>query len=331
MVLCLLLLLKYLLDADTKIMDILCKGGKYLFTGGVGSLLYFLMWKIILHITHLEAANYKGLTDYSKYKVSGVIKNVREAYAFAFRYYYTDEIWYNPPYKIIAYILLTAAFAIVLFSIIKNKKIYADKKKSAAIIIVLLLLPVGYGIIKILAPDISVSPLTIENMSLFILMIFLLFERVDYINNGINIMKWCTMLCSIIIIYNNILVCNIGYMNLQLQYEKSYAGMERVLNSIYDNGYSEEDYVIYIAGNILGNNGETTIPMQKGYLKGLELVESDVSIYNTMSAKATFINTYFGLNINYPDEFIDGGLLWLKCKRKLNYYRKSHIDLMRQI
>lgn len=322
-VLCLLLLLKYLLDSDTKILDIVRQGGKYLFIGVFGSLVYFLMWKVTLFITKLEPADYKGLTDYNNYKISEVMRNILESYVFMFKYYFTNEIWHNPAYKIVAYFILLVIFAIFLLAILKNKKIYTDKKKSFAIIIVLLLLPIGYGFIKIIAPKAEVSPLTIENLSLFILMVFLLFEKIDFSNNYLNIMKWCTILCSALIIYSNILTCNIGYVNLQLQYEKSYACMQRIMNSIYSNGYSEKEIPIYISGNILGNNVDSTVPMQKEYLKGLELVEGDVSIYNTMYAKAAFINTYLGLNINYPDDNTQKNIELTEEFKKMPVYPKQ--------
>lgn len=308
-VLCILIILKDILDNQIKLRQLMYKIFSFFCVGGLGMILYFIMWKVAMLIRHVEPANYKGLTDYGNYSLSSILRNMIDGYRFSIKYLYTNELFYNPSYKIVSYVILSLIGALLLVSVIKRKKIYLESWKLVLLVIDILIIPLGFGFIKIIAPATTVSPLTMEQISLFILTIIIILESVDFKNTKIGLLNWLVLFGSVLIIHSNILISNVGYVNLQLQYEKSYSSMQRIVDRIIGSEYYSKDIPIFIAGDIMGDNYYTATPQQKEYLKGLELVASDVSVYNTMFAKESFIRTYFGIYIQYTTDEIQQKIL----------------------
>lgn len=308
-VLCILIIMQDILSNQIKVKDLINKIIRFIWVGGFGMVVYFIVWKLTMLLRHVEPANYKGLTDYGNYSLNALFRNSIDAYRFSYKYLYTNELFYNPTFKILSYILLTLIGVLLLFLVIKNKKIYLDKAKLFILGLDILIIPLGYGFVRIIAPAAAVSPLTIEQLSLFVLTIIIIIEKVEVNNQRVNISKWIVLISSLLIVHSNILISNVGYVNLQLQYEKSYSSMQRIVDRILESEYYSKDIPIFIAGDILGDNYYTAIPQQKEYLKGLELVASDSSVYNTMFAKESFIRTYFGIYIQYPSDEVQQNIL----------------------
>ena len=190
-------------------------------------------------------------------------------------------------------------------------------------LLIFIVLPVGLGSIKILAPQSNVSPLTIINMSLYIPIIFLLIYELIPENNISKIVQkyyYVCIICAGVILYNNILICNVGYLNFKLQNIKASYMLGNIMNRVLNTeGYSY-DSQLFISGDIKGSNYKTVIPQYHEYLKGMELADSDVSVYNTMFSKEAFIRTYLGIYISYPSDEIQKKILDSEEYKKLNIW-----------
>jgi hypothetical protein len=310
-VLCIILMIQdFFSDDSGKIL--LKKVIKYILYGIIGVILYFVIWKAFLLIYKLQPADYKGMTDMSYYSLSNILENIIESYNFFILSFFSNNLYYNPFYKIICYVALTLIVLILLIYHLFKTKGVDIVRKIFLLLLILIVLPIGLGSIKILAPQSNVSPLTIINMSLYIPIIFLLIYELIPENNISKIVQkyyYICIICAGVILYNNILICNVGYLNFKLQNIKASYMLGNIMNRVLNTeGYSY-DSQLFISGDIKGSNYKTVIPQYHEYLKGMELADSDVSVYDTMFAKEAFIRTYFGIYISYPSDEIQKEIL----------------------
>lgn len=321
-VMCIILIIKdFFSDDSGKIL--LKKVIKYIVYGIIGIILYFLIWKVFLFIYKLQPADYKGMTDISYYSLGNILKNIIESYKFFILSFFSNNLYYNPMYKIICYIVLTTvAFVLLIYYLFKTEGVDIIRRIFLSLLI-FIVLPVGLGSIKILAPQSNVSPLTIINMSLYIPIIFLLiYEFIPDTNISKIAQKYhyVYVICAGVILYSNILICNVGYLNFKLQNKKAFYMLGNIMSRVLNTeGYSY-DSQLFISGDIKGSMYKTVIPQYHEYLKGMELADSDVSIYNTMFSKEAFIRTYFGIYISYPSDETQKKILDSEEYKKLNIW-----------
>ena len=285
---------------------------KYILYGIIGVILYFVIWKAFLLIYKLQPADYKGMTDMSYYSLSNILENIIESYNFFILSFFSNNLYYNPFYKIICYVALTLIVLILLIYHLFKTKGVDIVRKIFLLLLILIVLPIGLGSIKILAPQSNVSPLTIINMSLYIPIIFLLIYEFMPENNISKIVKkyyYIYIICAGVILYSNILICNIGYLNFKLQNIKASYMLGNIMSRVLNTEGYNYDSPLFISGDIKGGQYKTVIPQYHEYLKGMELADSDVSVYDTMFAKEAFIRTYFGIYISYPSDEIQKEIL----------------------
>ena len=157
-VLCSLVLLRDLmLEGETfSYKRLMIKAVKMLIMGIVGVALYFLIWKLILQITGISAANYKGINQIGSFTLAQIATAVKRSYVDFKDFFFGSRFFYVSRLQKIDYLLffLTGGFSVV-FTCVKRPV------RIPGILVVLLLIPLCVGSIQIFVPQVRTDTLMV--------------------------------------------------------------------------------------------------------------------------------------------------------------------------
>ena len=192
---------------DKPIKEIISKIVKICSVTITGGVIYVVVLKIYQHIYNVTQSGYKGFGNLTNYFPVQIIKNSKEAFEYSFEAIFTNNIFYNNN------LMVVSAYILIVLLIISVVKLYSAKKNKSILTLVILGLFIiaffySFGIMKVLVPEVPVSPLTVVNLSFFWILPMILFEKINNIlSQKLTNMKWLNITHTHIYIY--MCVCDI--------------------------------------------------------------------------------------------------------------------------
>ena len=234
-----------------KLKDIMKKGLKYLITGIIGLVLYFIFMNLVLNIRQLDMNSYSGANEIS---LSNVIVNlpnlIPETYRDFFGYFFDDfilenSIWHTNLFNI----WLFGGLLITIGTVVVENKLH---KRILLILLMLVLLPICFCVIELISPQVDIHILMGCSFILFFPILFKFIELIKHVDLS-KIIKVVTVICSICIIWIYIWQDNASYIYMGKTNEQLKVCMNRILTQIEEQDGYNKDMPIFIFGNLLSN------------------------------------------------------------------------------
>lgn len=280
--LCVMVSVLHLIKGEKSIKEIFINILKTVISVIAGGIIYYIITMILLKVSGVEFAAYKGANNIS---IMDIILNLKttiiQAYKDFLFFFLGDSIVYNSNYRRevlygIFFLMFGISCLISIFSIKSENK----KERVFRIVISILflaLLPLGLNIIDVIACSTTIYALTGTQLILMIPFAFAIFELIE----KFIILKWIGVLFCVLIMLTYYIATNTSYSALKLTYNQAYSTTVRIMDRIENTtGYTKDAEILF--GGIVGNNNYPRTSSLYNYTIG--------SIVNN----TTFHGTYAG-------------------------------------
>lgn len=284
------LIVKALSD-DTKIKELFIYGAKFLITGALGMVLYYLVLMLLLKLTKTTLLDYQGFGDAAS--LSGLnlfasLYTIKESF---FGYFFDFSNGINV-FSVINVIVIMASLVFYLTFIIKNK---IGVPKTLVIAVLVALLPIGASVLSIINNAIDYHNLMKMGFLIFYLLFILIYEKIDFENISFQAIKsWSVFVLSAVLIFNYIIIANVSYHKLNMAYEKSIGTLNRIADRIEQTEGATDCESVLVLGAL--NNSEaysSNIPPDMTGTTDGHIIRADDEIVG-QSVLCSVLNDYCG-------------------------------------
>lgn len=292
------LLLCYLimevLYGNNSVKQLLLQAVRFLITGVVGMVLYYLIHTIVVKVTGTELLEYQGFDSalsFTGLDLAGSLYTIKET----FLGYFFD---FSRGISVFAMINLVMVIASVGFYLA-----YMVKKKLPVAKIVILcacgiLLPIGASVLCLINSSMDYHNLMMMGFCMFYLFFLLPYEKVGERGPG-QVKAWMILMVSVILIFNQIVIANVSYHKLSMAYEKSYGTLIRIADRMEQTEGAETCSQILVLGALEDSEAYSAIlpPDITGTTDGVILRADDEVVGQSVFCSA--INDYCGKNYQF--------------------------------
>lgn len=293
MVLCVSMLMFYILLEKTDKRSLIKLFLRYIFMGSVGVVLYFVILEFFLNYYQINLSSYRGINETGSFSsILLSLKSIPSTWKYFIDFLFTSSIWNWGEFFNFLYIILTALFVIGVLALSICSR---SKFTISCTIFFFAIIPLIFSAMKLLAPSTSISPLMLTSYALFIpiSLIFIYYSYIKFsFGKGINCLG---VLVALLLSYRFILLDNISYLNLELQYEKTYGLLTRIAYHIEQIPEISSNNKLIVIGNIPSENYPSTVQNEKNELQGLELLQMDTVLYEDSRSFNSFFRDYLGI------------------------------------
>ncbi len=284
------------LSCDTKIKELLILGGKFLLTGALGMILYYLVLTVILSITKTKLLDYQGFgdaTSLSGFNILGTLYSIKKSFV---DYFFDFSNGLNA-FSIINVIIFAFTVIFYLIYVIKNK---LNILKILVIALLVVALPVGANVLSFINCEIDFHNLMKMGFFAFYLLFILIYEKIEFKGVKLEAVKsWGVVLLSAVLIFNYIIIANVSYHKLNMAYEKSIGTLNRIADRIEQTPGADTCDSILVLGE-LENSQEYSSdlpPEMTGTTDGLILRADDEIVGQSVLCSA--LNDYCGKDYKF--------------------------------
>ena len=131
-------------------------------------------------------------------------------------------------------------------------------------------------------------------------MLFLQYEKAEFKNNKLNLIKlWTILIVTVILIFNSVIIANVSYHNLNMAYQKSYGTLIRIVDRIEQTEGTENCDTVAILGYLPDSEAYSVNmpPDITGTTEGYILRADDETVSQSVVCSA--INDYCGKNYKF--------------------------------
>lgn len=220
---------------------------RYICMGVIGITLFYIISHVVLLIVNLPVADYSGANKIGLSTLLNINKFLPEAYKSFFDYFFTNgmipnTIWHTNLFYLI---IFEAILISIIYIIIKNK-VYKKLSNIVLLLIFIALLPICFGIIEIIVPDVDIHIL----MACSMIYIFVLFFKIlEMLPKAVlsKICKYAVVICSLVIVWIYIWQDNASYLAMKLTQDQAESAIGRIVTRIEElNGYTPDMPVVFI-------------------------------------------------------------------------------------
>jgi len=270
----------------------------------LGVALYYTITVILLNVFNIEFTSYFGAKDISVLNNLKAMFNVFPKMYYSFyEYHFSNTIIENNFWErgyLNAFLFLMIFISV--FLIIRNKKI--AKLRIVFALVLIALLPIAINFTNLVAPELELSSMYIRLTFPTILIIPFLLALIQLLPNLSfqNIIKWCSLICCIIILFTYIISNILIYNLMENIFNEYYSVIVRVLDRIETNKNYTKDMKILITG-IIDDNNLFKIPEYSifaDYTYCFYSLNLFLDGYNEIPQTfGNFIHKYCGQNLNF--------------------------------
>ena len=227
---------------------------RYIIMGIIGIILFYVFAYMTLFFKNLEVSNYSGANQIGIESLLNIPNLLPQSYQSFFNYYFTDKmipniIWNTHIFYII---IFTLSICSLIYIVIKNK-IYKKISNIILLLFLIVILPICFGVIEIMIPDVDIHILMACSM-IFIIPIFLKILEILPKTNISKAIKYIVVISTIIISWNYIWQDNASYLAIKLMQNQTENTALRIVDRIENLDNFNEDMPVLIVGNLKDNN-----------------------------------------------------------------------------
>ncbi len=291
-----LLLLSLILELIYKNTDVkkaIFKSLKFLLTGVLGMVLYYLVMTVLLKLTGTTLLEYQGFDNATSLKgidIAGALYTIKESFVSYF-FDFSEEL---NVFGVINCIVFVLTLVLYLTDVIKNKLSIA---KILMLCICVILLPIGASVLSFIN-----SGIDYHNLMKMGFLVFYLFFILQYENTSVKLNKvkqWTILVVTAILIFNQTIIANVSYHKLNMAYEKSYGTLIRIADRIEQTEGAGECDSILVLGYLPESEAYSVKlpPDMTGTTDGYILRADDEIVGQSVLCSA--LNDYCGKNYKF--------------------------------
>ncbi len=173
----LLLVIKQVLRAESKVKDIWLQGIRYVGFLGIGTLLYYGILKVFLKVKDIELAAYLGIADVEAgYPIDQLGSTIAKTYKQVFTFFFTwkEQGAFTNQLPVVIHIILVALLLVLLVHQVVRTQIYKSAVKLVALPVLIGLLPMAVNFGQMISPYSTPSPLMMYSCCFLYLFVILM-------------------------------------------------------------------------------------------------------------------------------------------------------------
>ncbi len=289
-----LLLLHLILEVlyeDTSFKMSALKSVRFLLTGIFGMGLYYLLLTGIRIITDTKLLDYQGFGSAASLEGIDVLASLYKVKE-TFVTYFFDFTTGVSAFSLLNCIVFVATTAFYLKDIIRNK---LSITRILLLAVYLILLPIGACVLAFIS-----SGIDYHNLMKMGFLVFYLFLILQYETKDTNVFKsWLILGTVSVIVFNFVIIANVGYHKLNIAYDKSYGTLIRIADRIEQTDGAEECDSIAVFGYLPESEAYSVIlpPDLTGATDGYILRADDDIVGQSVLCSA--LNDYCGKNYKF--------------------------------
>ena len=285
---------------------------KYLYMGGIGVGLYFVLLQILLKIQGKELDTYQGINSIGGAAASeagrGILQNLVDMWKDFFIFTLKGNVFFNNIFSLGGMLLLVLCCAVTLVVLMVKRKWWKNPGFFVIMILLAVGVPIASNIIMLVSPTLTYHLLMRYQWVLLLILLIAFCNK--YVKEwqtkeGVALQslggfaEWAVVSGAFVLLFNYAVTDHIGYSNLQKRYEKTYAYCVRLLDRIEQ----AEGYYQGIPIAMVGIVGYTEFPdtdITVEVTGGMIGVSGDTLLYTADNYQA-FMKNYLGATLNFLD------------------------------
>lgn len=282
------LLLVYLIfivlyeNADFK--KLIHTGVRFLLTGLLGMVLYYVIFNALLKITGTAVLEYQGMgsaMSFSGMNIMESLYNIKHS----FLNYFFDFSKGISTFSVINVIICIITLILYIADIVKNK---LSPIKFISLVLLTILLPIGANVLCFIN-----SSIDYHNLMKMGYIAFYLFFILQYEKDGFKEIKmWTIFIVTVVLVFNYVVIANVSYHKLNMSYENSYGTLIRIADRIEQTEGADECDSILVLGQLPSSEAYSVIlpPDMTGTTDGYILRADDEIVGQSVLCSA--LNDY---------------------------------------
>lgn len=272
----------------------------YLYMGGIGVALYYIILQVLLKIQGKELASYQGINSMESagdLRLQGILSSVVSMYKDFVSFTINGNIVCNNVFSTVAYLVLVAVVAYVVLSLMIQRKWWKNIFFFVIIALLVLGLPIATNVILVISPNVTYHLLMRYQWVLYPILMLAFVGRYGVQAKRGVLAEWLVVLATIVCVFNYAVTDNIGYSNLQKRYEKTYAYCLRLLDRIEQTPGYYQGIPIAIVG-VVGYNPFPVTDITQDVTANMIGISGDTLLYQPDNYEA-FMKHYLGATLNF--------------------------------
>lgn len=324
MVLCIATLIIDTLNKQEK-KQIFINAFKYILTGTLGIVLFYLLAHLVLLIRNLPVSNYSGADSIGLGTLLNLPKLLPESYQSFFNYYFNDNMIPNTIWNTnLIYIIIFAMMLVATIYIIIKNKVYEKIINTILAVIFIIVAPICFGIIEIMVPSVDIHILMACSM-IYIFPIFFKILEILPKSTISKILKYIVAFCSLIIIWIYIWQDNASYIALKSMQNQAEATISRIVTQIEQlDEYNPQMPVLFLGGlesNSYLSRNNTSIEARKIYDRTWGFISNKSTIWwGNLDSWRKILYEHVGVNLNLVSEWESTEILNTEEFANMKYY-----------
>ena len=297
---------------NKKVIEKLKTALHYLYMGGMGVLLYYLILHIMLKMQGKVLDTYQGINGLSSVATGeGIWNSIVYAYMDFAVFSIKGNIVFNNIFSGVAIVLLLCVFAYVLVRTCVIRKWWKSPWFFVIMVVTVTAIPIAANAILLVSPGVTYHLLMRYQWVLFMILLLAFCER---FGENRFFVSWAATLAVFVLVFNYAITDNIAYSNLEKRYEKTYAYCVRLLDRIEQTEGYYQGIPVAIVG-VVGYVKFPTTDITEDVTAQMIGISGDSLLYTSTNYQE-FMKNYLGASINflspedagdfyYSDEYVE--------------------------
>lgn len=299
--LCFYQVLLILMEAGT-IKEKIQKSAKYLYMGGLGVILYYVILRVLLVIQGKELASYQGINGMSSgFQISSILHMYRDFVSFTVK----GNVLFNNVFSLAACVLLVGAGGVVFVSLCLKNKWWKKPGLYLVLVVSAATIPLMTNLILLISPQVTYHLLMRYQWVVYLILMVAFVEHFAGESSVGVSAQWLVVAAASVLVFHYAVTDNIGYSNLEKRYEKTYAYCSRLVDRIEQTPGYYRGIPIAMVG-VVGYNPYPVTDITMDVTSSLTGLNGDTLLY-TGENYEVFIRNYLGVSLNVmtPEEMGD--------------------------
>lgn len=324
---------------EGKIREKILKAARYLCMGVLGAVLYYGILQLLLKLQGKELASYQGISGMGSAAASeGLLSTLEKVYRDFLGFSLKGNVIYNNWLSLAACILLALASLTALVSLATRRKWWRNPWFFMIAIVSAVAFPPVTNVILLISPGVNYHLLMRYQWVLYLIgAIAFVGRREEEHFRGACLTEWMALAAAFVLVCFYGVTDNIGYVNLQKRYEKTYAYCVRLLDRIEqtpgyyqgipiamigvvgDEQFPPTDLTLPVTSNMIGLNGDVLLYTGENYRKFIRnYLGATLNILPGAMAEMYYDEAYVEMD-SFPGKdsirIIDG-IMYIKTENK---------------
>ncbi len=271
---------------------------RYMVMGLQGLILYYVILRILLIVSHKELASYQGIGFEGEGR-PGVIATVLSVYKDFAAFTLRSRIMAANPIAFAAMALFLLTALILLFKGVFLRKKNKEPRFWLAGLVLVILLPVCANMILLANPNVTYHSLMRYQWAFILAIAFSIMSKfaADDDRAFTVILSWIGTVSLFVMIFSFAVTDNVAYSNLAKRYEKTYAYSLRLLDRIETTEGYTKDMPVKMIG-VVGDEAFPVTDVTGEVTGGMLGIPGDTLLYRPENYRL-FFEHYLGATVNF--------------------------------